>query len=170
MLCLSPIIFRWYHLGLLVVALLLFLLKPHLVSGNNPDIILPNNCPDVTSRYVSTAIQPLNIQHVPRATTIVSKTRNPVVRTSRGNCIETVRQAGYFVPRTLDGYARTVKIDSTELPPEGETVVIRTSHSSMGHVSVIENVDGKLVYVEDSVFPKGSEVDMSQYEGYLYPK
>ena len=85
------------------------------------------------------------------------------------NCISTVRAAGYYVPRTLDGFARTVKVDSKELPPEGKRVVIKTSESVMGHVLVAENKGGKLISVIEGNHPvgEGREVPLNLYKGYV---
>lgn len=80
-----------------------------------------------------------------------------------------MRAAGYYVPRTLDGYARTVKVDSKELPPEGKRVVIKTNESFMGHILVAVNKGGKLVSVIEGNHPvgEGRVVPISAYRGYI---
>lgn len=84
----------------------------------------------------------------------------------RYNCVSTVKAAGYAVPRTLDGYARTIPVTSTALPKEGEVVVIKTSESWMGHVAVAKMVNGQLVSVVDSV-GKGRIIPLSTYQGQI---
>ncbi len=86
-----------------------------------------------------------------------------------GNCISTVRAAGYYVPRTTDGYARTVKVSSKDLPPEGKPVVIKTAESRLGHVLVAINQGGKLVSLIEGNHPigEGRVVNLKYYRGYI---
>lgn len=85
-----------------------------------------------------------------------------------GNCITVVRNAGYAVPRTKDGYARTVPVTSTKLPPVGKKVVVKTSDSWMGHVSVaVLGQDGKLRTTIDSAFGSGRVIPLARYRGYI---
>lgn len=87
----------------------------------------------------------------------------------RGNCVATVRAAGYHVPRTKDGYARTIPVSSTALPPEGVPVVIKTTESAMGHVLVAVNHGGKLTSVVEGNHPVGAGrvVPNAVYRGYV---
>lgn len=83
-----------------------------------------------------------------------------------GNCIRVVEAAGYDVPRTRDGYARTVPVTSLKLPPEGELVIIRTAESWMGHVLLARWDGERLVSVIDSE-GSGREIPLSVYRGYI---
>lgn len=83
-----------------------------------------------------------------------------------GNCITTVKNAGYSVPKTLDGYARSIPIKSMDLPPEGVPTVIKTAESWMGHVLVAVNQRGVLISVVDSV-GVGRIIDQSIYRGQI---
>lgn len=87
----------------------------------------------------------------------------------RGNCVTTVRSAGYFVPRTKDGYARTIPVSSKELPPEGVPVVIKTAESKLGHILVAVNKGGKLISLIEGNHPigEGRIVPLSLYRGYI---
>lgn len=92
-------------------------------------------------------------------------------RKDTGNCVSTVRNAGYFVPRTIDGYARTIPVSSKAMPPEGKTVVIKTAESKLGHVLVAKNVGGKLVSIVEGNHPigEGRTVPLQYYRGYIIP-
>lgn len=83
------------------------------------------------------------------------------------NCISTVKRAGFYVPQTKDGYARTVPVTSTNLPPIGKKVVIKTADSVLGHISVAVWNGKQLVTVIDSAFGAGRVVPLSKFRGYI---
>ncbi len=86
------------------------------------------------------------------------------------NCVATVRQAGYYVPRTKDGYARTMPVSSTELPPENVPVVIKTAESKAGHVLVAVRKGDQLISIIEGNHPQAGQqrvVPLSLYRGYV---
>lgn len=62
-----------------------------------------------------------------------------------------------------------MKVDSMELPPEGQVVVIKTTDGPIGHVAAAVNKGGKLIRVADSAFTSGSQVPLEKYRGYVKP-
>lgn len=87
-------------------------------------------------------------------------------------CVGYLRKRGYYVPRTLSGGAGSIPVDSTELPPEGEYVVIVTHEGPIGHVALATNIGGVLIVREEGSFGKtggrGRVVPLSQYKGYIF--
>lgn len=134
------------------------------------------SCPsltiNVTYPQLSTPRRvPFRLSSLPIVASRVVPTRHwrPVVRfypRSRYNCVWIVRNAGFAVPRSTDGFARTIPVSSKGLPPEGKLVVIKTSESRMGHVLVARRVGNVLTSVVDSV-GKGRIIPLSVYRGYI---
>ena len=77
-----------------------------------------------------------------------------------------VRSAGFYIPRSKDGFARTIPVTSKTLPPINELVVIKTAESSAGHVLVARWDGAKLISGIDSYNP-GRVVDLAVYRGYI---
>ena len=149
-----------YHWGLLAV-LLLLLLYPHLASGKVPNKIpqtLPNSSPNIQTRYIGVAFQPVNLEHVPVATQLPSKTRNTktVIRSSQ-NCVQALKDAG-LLPQgrvTLDGYARSIPSVKREVA-EGEKVIIKTSESTLGHILYAQKINGQYISLVEGGHPVGA--------------
>lgn len=95
--------------------------------------------------------------------------RYAVAPTYRVNCVTYLRSKGYTVPRIPAIAAITMKVDSMELPPEGQVVVIKTTDGPIGHVAAAVNKGGKLIRVADSAFTSGSQVPLEKYRGYVKP-
>lgn len=89
----------------------------------------------------------------------------PVVRGSTINCVEFLRSNGIDVPSNPSIVAKTLPVDSTELPPEGLLVILVTYEGPDGHVSYGKNVGGKLFSVLDSI--GAHEIPPSLYKGYV---
>ena len=86
-----------------------------------------------------------------------------------GNCVWYLRSHGYEVPRNPKIYAKTLSVQSTELPPEGKIALIVTYESWMGHVRMATVEKGKLYNVIDSVNGKSKvEIDKAVYKGWVY--
>lgn len=121
----------------------------------------------LTSMVIAYA-SPITVETVVNPKKVITPVPRRFVK-PRGNCMATVRAAGYFVPRTTDGYARTVLVSSEELPPEGVPVVIKTAESKLGHVLVAVNKGGKLISLIEGNHPigEGRIVPLSLYRGYI---
>lgn len=90
----------------------------------------------------------------------------PRIRYARwGNCVYVVRSAGWAVPRSRDGFARTIPVTSG-LPPEGQLVVVATYESKMGHVLVGYRSGDKIIAVVDSV-GAGRSIPTHLVRGYI---
>ncbi len=113
--------------------------------------------------------------HRPRTTSPPELTQKPktspqprVASTGLYNCVTVLKKAG-FLPNervTKDGYARSIPVKSTKLPPEGQVVVIKTAESWMGHVAAAVVKDGVLTTVVDSL-GAGRIIPASVYKGFL---
>ena len=90
----------------------------------------------------------------------------PRIGATRRNCVTVVKLAGYHVPRTKDGWARTIPMTSVKLPPENTVVVMKTAESWMGHVLVGKVVNGQIISVVDSE-GAGRVIPTSVYRGYI---
>ena len=92
-----------------------------------------------------------------------------ITRSYTGNCVDAVQRAGGKTYRTQDGYARTMPIDSVELPPEGVVVTIKTTESAMGHILMAKLVDGHLISVVEGghSIGKGRIVPKEVYQGFI---
>ena len=86
-------------------------------------------------------------------------------------CVGCLRRSGYYVPRTQDGSAGSIVVDSTDLPPEGEYVVIVTWESGMGHVALATVIDGVIIVRYECNYGKGNRqgriVPRHLYKGYI---
>jgi len=120
-----------------VLVIILFLLLGKEASGAPTKDVY-------TSRLASSVVAPT--YSIIKTTQIPDTKKIPSVRAYRGNCYRTVKNAGYDLPRTIDGYARTIPAVSRPIA-EGEEVVLKTAESSLGHVLVAKKVDGQLVSV-----------------------
>lgn len=120
-----------------------------------------------TSAVTPPVYRPFRMASLP----VIADKPKPVIRyrvsLKSRNCVTTVRRAGYYVPRSKDGYARTIPVTSKKLPPEGKLVVVKTADSYMGHVSVVINKGGRLITVIDSAFGPGRVIPPSVYRGYI---
>lgn len=84
-----------------------------------------------------------------------------------GNCIATVKGAGYDVPRTLDGTAGSIPVVGKEIA-EGEVKVAITREGPVGHALVVQKIDGVLVSVVEGnhSIGVGRIVDPSVLKGF----
>ena len=78
----------------------------------------------------------------------------PPVRAYRGDCVSTLRGAGYNVPRTTDGYARSIPVVGKDIA-EGEVKVAVTYEGAVGHVVAVKQVDGQLISVTEGNHSQG---------------
>ena len=86
----------------------------------------------------------------------------------RGNCISTLKQAGYAVPRTTDGFARSIPVVGKDIA-EGETKVAITYEGAVGHALVVKKIEGQLVSVVEGnhSIGVGRVVDPSVLKGFV---
>ncbi len=90
-----------------------------------------------------------------------------------GNCVATVRNAGYYVPpvpRNSSGQYSPLllSVDSTDIA-EGEVRVAVTYEGPVGHVLVVQKVNGQLISIVEGNHPVGvgRVVPLSVLKGFL---
>lgn len=73
---------------------------------------------------------------------------------------------------TRNGGAGSIPVNSKELPPEGEYVVIVTSEGRVGHVALAVNIRGQLIVRDEANFGKagglGRVVPLHKYKGHVF--
>ena len=85
-----------------------------------------------------------------------------------GNCVWTVRMAGYYVPKSRTGWAGSISVNSKYLS-EGKIAVAVTYEGPYGHVLVVKKIDGQLVSIVEGNHSEGAGriVDPSIVKGYI---
>ena len=86
-----------------------------------------------------------------------------------GGCVKHLRDRGYYVPRTLNGYAATIPVDTQSIE-EGEIKVAVTREGGVqGHVVAVQKVNGKLVSVSEGNHSvgEGRVVPSSVVKGFI---
>lgn len=70
------------------------------------------------------------------------------------NCVATVRAAGYYLPRSRNGFAGTIPTNARSIE-EGQVAVAITREGPVGHALVVKKVGGKLISIVEGNFPNG---------------
>lgn len=72
----------------------------------------------------------------------------------RKNCVTTVVQAGYKLPKSRNGWAGTIPTNAKSIN-EGQLAVAVTTEGTHGHVLVVKRVDGQYISVIEGNYPNG---------------
>lgn len=73
---------------------------------------------------------------------------------STSNCVKTVRDAGFDVPRSANGWAGTIPTNTNKIS-EGQIAMAVTTDGAHGHLLVVKMINGKLVSIIEGNFPNG---------------